>query len=313
MKLLLTMVVPWLVALTPAKAQMVREDAMATGTDNPASAIARLYGELTAERDVVIEQGVAYGTHPRQRMDIYEPEPGSATRRRAIVMFYYGGSWTSGERAIYKFVGAALAKRGITTVIPDYRLFPEVRFPAFVGDAARAYAWVARNRAGGCGTRRPIYVMGHSAGAHIAALVALNPRHLADAGLDLPRPAGFIGMAGPYAFDPTTWATTKDIFAPAARMPDAARPLTFANARAPRTLLMHGTGDDVVEPYNSRDLFNALKTAGAAAHRIEYPGVGHVGLVLTLSSPFRWRADALQSIIDFIAAGRHGDCSAEGR
>jgi acetyl esterase/lipase len=216
-------------------------------------------------------------------------------------MFIYGGGWRSGERATYGFVGAAFASRGITTVIADYRLFPEVKFPAFVEDAARAYAWVSANLASGAGKRRPIVLVGHSAGAYIAAMLALDERHLAAAGVT-ERPAGLIGLAGPYAFDPTTYPTTTEIFAPAAASADSARPAALARRGAPRTLLMHGLSDETVQLYNTRDLAAALQAVATDVRKIEYAGVGHMGLVLAISRPLRWRAPVLKEAVAFIRA-----------
>ena len=266
---------------------------------------AALYSTLTAERDIATSTGIPYGKLNRQRLDVYEPANGA--KLAPIILFIYGGSWTSGERAIYGFVGAALATRGLTTVIPDYRLAPEVEFPAFVEDAGEAYSWVARTLSAACGERRPIVVMGHSAGAHIAALLALDRSYLSRAAPQYPGPAGLIGLAGPYGFDPTTWPSTKSIFSSAASRPDQARPIAFASSKAPPSLLIHGQADDVVKIAASQNLFNALKTAGADAQKIEYAGVGHIGLILTLSQPFRWRADTLESVVHFadrIGAGR---------
>ena len=261
------------------------------------SSFAALYSSLTSERDHVASKGIAYGSLNRQKLDVYEP---AATAKLApIVLFIYGGSWTSGDRAIYGFVGAALAARGLTTVIPDYRLAPDVQFPAFVEDAAHAYAWVARTLSTACGERRPIIVMGHSAGAHIAALMALDRSYLARAAPGLPGPAGLIGLAGPYAFDPTTWPSTRAIFSTAGGNHDGARPVAFASSKAPPSLLIHGQDDDVVKITASQTMFEALKAAGADTQKIEFPGVGHIGLILTLSQPFRWRAETLESIVRF--------------
>jgi acetyl esterase/lipase len=152
--------------------------------------------------------------------------------------------------------------------------------------------------------------MGHSAGAYIAALLALDRSYLSRYGMDAPPPAALIGLAGPYSFDPTTWPTTKKIFTRAAGSPDAARPVAFARAGAPPALLLHGLDDETVELYNTRDLAAALKKAGNEAQTIEYPGIGHVGLVLAISTPFRWRAPALDNMVDFI--DRHGGGQLEG-
>jgi acetyl esterase/lipase len=260
------------------------------------SSVAGLYSGLVADRGVRVERGVAFGPLARDRLDIYRPAAGD--RGGPIAMFIYGGGWRSGDRATYGFVGAALAARGITTVIADYRLFPEVKFPAFVEDAARAYAWVSANLASGGGRRRPIVLIGHSAGAYIAAMLALDEHFLAAAGV-AQRPAGLVGLAGPYAFDPTTFPTTAEIFKPAASADDA-RPVALVRPDAPRTLLVHGLTDDTVQLYNTRELASALLAVGADVRKIEYAGIGHMGLVLAISRPFRWRAPVLREIAEFI-------------
>jgi len=257
------------------------------------SSVADLYNGLVADRGVMVERGVAFGALARDRLDIYRPAAGD--RGGPIAMFIYGGGWRSGDRATYGFVGAALAARGITTVIADYRLFPEVKFPAFVEDAARAYAWVSTNLATGAAKRRPIVLIGHSAGAYIAAMLALDERYLSAVGI-AERPAGLVGLAGPYAFDPTTFPTTAEIFKPA----DDARPVALVRPGAPRTLLMHGLTDETVQLYNTRELATALQAAGADVRKIEYAGIGHMGLVLAISRPFRWRAPVLRELVEFV-------------
>ncbi len=260
------------------------------------SSVAGLYSGLVADRGVVVERGIAFGPLARDRLDIYRPAAGD--RGGPIAMFIYGGGWRSGDRATYGFVGAALAARGITTVIADYRLFPEVRFPAFIEDAARAYAWISANLASGGGQRRPIVLIGHSAGAYIAAMLALDERYLAAAGV-AERPAGLVGLAGPYAFDPTTFPTTQEIFKPATSANDA-RPVALVRPGALRTLLMHGLTDETVQLYNTRELASALQAVGADVRKIEYAGIGHMGLVLAISRPFRWRAPVLREIAEFV-------------
>lgn len=268
----------------------------------PTLSFASLFNLISSERGPAIERAVAYGTLVRQRLDIYRPP--NADERQPIVIFFYGGGWTEGDRATYQFVGTALASRGVTTVIADYRLYPEVEFPEFMDDAAEAYVWVARNLANGCTPSRPMIVMGHSAGGYMAALLALDPSYLDRQGVGISRPAAVIGLAGPYAFDPTTWPTTKKIFVPSAGNPDGARPVAFVKPDAPPALLLHGGADTVVRLYNTRDLAAALSKAGVEAQTIEYPGIGHVGLVLALGKTLRWRAPVLDDIMKFI--DRHG-------
>jgi acetyl esterase/lipase len=256
-----------------------------------------LFNALVAEKHGVVSRGLAYGPLARQKLDIYRPA--LEIDRRVIVIFFYGGGWRRGERAVYRFVGAALAARGFTVVIPDYRLFPQSAFPEFMEDAALAYAFVQDHLASAMEKRR-IVLMGHSAGAHMAALLALDPHYLAKAAPDAPPPAAVIGLAGPYAFDPTTWPRTHKIFAAAAPNPDRARPIAFASAKAPPMLLSRGARDKVVAGFNADDMARALSDNGVFVENKLYPGLGHVGVVLTLARPFRWRAPVLDDAVAFI-------------
>ncbi|MFN0219626.1 MAG: alpha/beta hydrolase [Hyphomicrobium sp.] len=265
----------------------------------PAASLS-LFSTVFGDRGARIERDVGYGVGPRRSLDVYRPAEG-VREHDAIIVFLYGGSWSSGDKATYGFVGQALASRGFTTVIPDYRLYPEVQFPAFVDDVAAAYAWTSRTLAGACTPARPIIIAGHSAGAHMAVLLALDRSYIARAAPDAPRPAAIIGLAGPYTFEPTTWPSTKDAFASVAATPNVARPITFVTPDAPPMLLLHGLADDLVNLKNTRELAAALQAVGTPVKTAEYDGIGHIGLVLTLSRPFRWRAPALEKIVEYAA------------
>ncbi len=240
---------------------------------------------------VAIRRGLSYGPHERQKLDIYRPAP--ELDRNTIIVFFYGGGWRRGERATYHFVGAALAARGFTMVIPDYRLFPQFGFPSFMEDAALAYRFVQEklNR-----EKRKVALMGHSAGAHIATLLTLDRRYLAD----LPPPIAVVGLAGPYSFDPTTFPRTRPIFRAAASNPDEARPAAFASAVSPPMFLARGVRDRVVGAANAEDLTRALRSHGVFVENRLYAGIGHAGLILSFARPFRGRASALADCVDFI-------------
>jgi acetyl esterase/lipase len=259
-------------------------------------AISSLFGDWGPS----VESDIAYvdDTNPRHRLDVYRP-PSGTSERDAIIVFLYGGSWTSGDRGTYAFVGQALAARGYTTVIPDYRLYPEVQFPKFVEDAAAAYAWTERNLARSCTPARPIIVAGHSAGAHMAAQLAFDRRFIASQNPAATPPAALIGLAGPYTFEPTTWPSTRDAFASVSATPDVARPITFVKPGDPPALLVHGLADDLVNLKNTRELAAALTAIGTRVDTAEYENIGHIGLVLTLSKFFRWRAPTLDNIDQF--------------
>lgn len=249
-----------------------------------------LMSMLVGEGGLDVTLGLAYGAHPRQRMDLYvDPRrPGSGP----VALFLYGGGWRTGCRGCYGYVGAALAARGIPTAIADYRLFPEVRWPAFQEDAAAAF-----HRAHailGAGGNRPVAVIGHSAGAHMAALLALDRRWL-----DGVRPAAFVGLSGPYGFYPTQWPTTREIFAPAPDA-DAPRPLAHATSIAPPALLLHGSEDEVVLPHNSAELAGALQAAGSDARLMTLDGAGHKGTILGFARPLRTKFPVLDPIVRFL-------------
>jgi acetyl esterase/lipase len=157
----------------------------------------------------VLDRAIAYGPQERQKLDVYYPE--IRNPRAPVLVFFYGGSWRRGDRVKYKFVGQALSSRGYVTVIPDYRLYPDVRFPVFVEDGAASVAWVKENIAA---SANGIVLVGHSAGAHLAALLALDTRYLSREGISERTISGMIGLAGPYAFEPENFRRFRGIFAP---------------------------------------------------------------------------------------------------
>lgn len=263
-----------------------------------ACAPARLLDAVTPEGGYIRIADIAYGTLARQKLDLYRPT--TSDRRRTAVVFFYGGGWRSGEKADYRFVAESLTRRGITVIVPDYRVYPEVMFPAFVEDGARATAWVADNaEAFGLDPSR-IFLMGHSAGAHIAALLALDPRFLGEAGVAPKLIAGVIGIAGPYDFLPFASQRVREVFAVA---PDPAltQPIAFARAGGPPMLLIHGVEDRTVYPRNSERLAAKLAAAGAPVRLRRYGGRGHVDIMLGLSSVFMGEGRLMRDVEEFFS------------
>jgi acetyl esterase/lipase len=244
-------------------------------------------GGLTITRDV------PYGTLPRETLDIYQPVHAAAGL--PVVIFFYGGSWNSGSKAIYPFLAATLARTGAVVVVPDYRLYPHVTYPAFLQDCARATAWVqAHPQQTGPG---PLFLMGHSAGAYNALMLGLDPAWLRAAGADPAAIAGVIGLAGPYDFLPITDPEIRPIFPNAG--PDT-QPITYASAAAPPLLLLTGNDDHQVRPRNSIALAAAVNAAGGHAEVKIYKGLGHIGLVTAIAPAFQWRAPVLHDIVTFL-------------
>jgi acetyl esterase/lipase len=212
-------------------------------------------------------------------LDVYRPDDcGSAP----VLVFFYGGTWQNGERHWYRFVGEQFARRGIVTVIPDYRKAPEFPFPAFVEDAAAAVAFVHRHAADWCGDPARISVAGHSAGAHVAAMLATDAQWLGAHGL-APKTAldGFIGLSGPYDFLPIEARTLLKVFPDPSRHRDS-QPVVFVDGDEPRSLLFHGTNDRLVWPRNSVSLKGRLEQAGVPVTYVEIPDEGHAALLNTL-------------------------------
>ena len=147
-----------------------------------------------------VTRHLSYGEGARRRLDLYRPA--RTVGKLPVIVFFYGGSWQSGERADFGFVAARLARRGFLVAVPDYRVFPEVGFPGFLEDAAQAVAWMFDHAAGHGGDATSLFLMGHSAGAYNAVMLALAPDYLLTAGASAARLAGVIGLAGPYDFLP---------------------------------------------------------------------------------------------------------------
>ena len=255
---------------------------------------------VTGERHET-RQGVAYGADPRQQLDVYQPKPGTTSAKPPILVFFYGGSWTRGERADYRFVGEALASAGAIVVIPDYRLSPQFRYPEFVRDSAAAVKWAFDHAGEIGGSAANVVVMGHSAGGYNAAMVALDRRWLDAAGLARElAPAAFIGLAGPYDFLPIDNRETQVAF----RWPDTSpdtQPIVHVSAQAPRSLLLAAVKDDLVNPQRSTvGLGDRLKAAGVQTQVKLYPRVNHITLLAAVAQPLRWLAPVREDIVSFL-------------
>ena len=233
---------------------------------------------------------------PRGRLDLYAP--GRADRnggKLPVIVFFYGGSWSSGDRTGYAFAGRALAAQGFLVAIPDYRLVPEVHYPEFVEDGAAAVRWVRANAARYGGDPDRIVLAGHSAGAYNAAMLSVDERWL---GADRAAIRGFVGLAGPYAFLPLDTPATRGAFGRVADLPGT-QPITHAGAGDPPALLMVAGKDTLVRPANATKLATALRQAGVPAEIRTYPEVGHVGILTALSRLFRGKAPVLRDLAEF--------------
>jgi acetyl esterase/lipase len=262
-----------------------------------ACASSRLINAFIPDEGYVVHNNLGYGELPRQALDVYVPEPKPA--KAPVVVFFYGGRWSGGTRDFYRFVGQALVSRGYVAVIADYRIYPEVKFPAFVEDGARAVRWARAHAGEFGGDPGKLFVMGHSSGAHIAAMLALDPQYLQAVGGRRDWLAGMIGLSGPYDFLPLTDEDLKDMFGPPAHYPQS-QPINFVDGRNPPLLLLHGRTDTTVKLRNTVNLTEKIQQQGGQVETVIYPVMGHVRMVASLAAPLRFTSDVLEDVIRFI-------------
>ena len=244
-------------------------------------------------RGNVRTKDVAFGDQPRQKLDVYRPK--KAAPGAKVIIFFYGGSWRSGHKADYRFVADALTSRGFMVVLPDYRLYPEVIFPAFVEDGAASVRWVHDHIAKFGGDPNQLYLMGHSAGAHLAAMLTLDARFLKAVGLDRNAIRATAGLSGPYDFVPTE--SNRAVFG--LRPDDATQtiqPIHYVDGQAPPMLLLQGLKDKTVEPGNAFRLAARIREAGGKVDCRAYPDRAHASVVVALAWPFRWLAPVLDDV-----------------
>jgi acetyl esterase/lipase len=242
---------------------------------------------------------LAYGDGPRRKLDVYRPPDANGA---PVVVFFYGGNWVGGDRGDYAFVGRALASRGIVTVIADYRLYPEVRYPEFLKDVAQAVAWARREAGHYGGDPKRLYVMGHSAGAYNAAMIALDGRWLAEQGMSPADLRGWIGLAGPYDFLPIENPTTRPVFH-FPNTPPESQPIRHVSAGAPPALLIAARSDKLVNPQrNTGGLADALRARQVPVREVYYDKVSHTTLVGSIAAPLRWLAPTLDEVASFVTA-----------
>ena len=245
--------------------------------------------------------GLVFDSAHHLRLDVYAP---AYARHAPVVVFFYGGSWVRGERGWYRYVGTALAAHGVVAVIPDYRKFPAVGWRDFMRDAADAVRYARDHAASFGGDPHDLFVMGHSSGGHIAALLATDPHWLGTVGMRPRQLAGFIGLAGVYAFVPLPPQEKGmlAIFGRAPAMQRQAEPVAYVDGHEPPMLLLYGTSDREVDPSNSIALAAAMRAHGETVELKGYPEVGHMALALSLSRPLRKHAPVLSDVLAFIHA-----------
>lgn len=259
-----------------------------------------LLNAVASRSGLDVTSSIPYGAGPRRTLDVYRPANSTGA---PVVVFFYGGSWQGGSKDTYAFLATALAQRGYVVVVPDYRVYPEVKYPGFIEDGALAVKWVKANAGRFGGDSGKLFVMGHSAGAHTAAMLAIDGRWLAKVGMSARRDiAGLIGVSGPYDFLPIQDPTIKIIFGGPNR--PQTQPISYVAGGEPPALLVTGKSDSTVDPGNATRLATRLRAAGNDATVIIYPGVGHATIAGAFSPALQSLAPVLHDVDAFIAKHR---------
>lgn len=248
---------------------------------------------LTVRTNVVSDR-----TH-QLAMDVYAPKD---AHDLPVIVFFYGGSWQDGKRPWYRWMGETLARHGYVVAIPDYRKYPQVRMDGFMSDATHAVGWMHANATAYGGDPEMMFLMGHSAGAHIAALLATDAHWLRMVGMQPDHLAGFIGLAGPYDFLPLTDPAFIGMFGSTPAAQARSQPVNFVDGDEPPMLLLQGTADHYVAPKNARSLAQRVRACGEPVEMRMYPGVGHIRLLLSFSQPLRGSSSALADTLAFLRA-----------
>jgi acetyl esterase/lipase len=255
---------------------------------------------LSSSTTYALNEGVAYGALPRQELDVYTPVAPAPPGGWPMVVFFYGGSWNSGARADYKFVGEALAAQGVLTLVADYRLYPAVRYPEFLADSAMAVAYGLQHAARLGANPKRVFVMGHSAGGYNAAMLALDARWLQATGHSPRELAGWIGLAGPYDFLPSDNRDVRPVFFHP-QYPARAQPIEVASSAAPPTFVGAPVADWVVSTQRStRQLASKLQATGTPVTLKLYGLATHASLIGAFAWPLRWTVPVLDDVKAFI-------------
>ncbi len=256
----------------------------------------KVLNAFTPQRGLEKATNLSYGPEPRQKLDIYSPTDASGA---PVLVFFYGGRWSDGSKELYEFVAQALTSRGFVAVVPDYRLYPAVRFPAFVEDGAAAVAYTRQIAQRYGGDPDKLFVMGHSAGAHIAAMLATDGRFLQAQGGSRQWLRGFIGLSGPYDFLPIEDEQLRAVFGPESEHPQS-QPVNFVDGQVPPTLLLHGENDQSVYANNSRDLAQRIAEEGGEPKLIIYSKMSHEKMLAVFGAPLRGLSDAVDKVASFV-------------
>jgi acetyl esterase/lipase len=257
------------------------------------------YINFQVSRKMEVARDIPYNPQTNEFLDVYtRPDVPS----KGTVIFVHGGYWDTGSKDEYPFLADSLTEQGFTTVIVNYRLVPIVTFPSYVEDVAQAVKWTTENITEYGGNAENIFLMGHSAGAHIAALVAYDERYLQNVGLSNQNLRGFIGFAGPYDFLPVSPDDVRSIAALGTEenYPDT-QPINFVDSTDPPAFLAVSPSDTTVNPNNTTRFAQKIRDVGGSVEEHSYDGVDHITILGAMGRASRFLNEAvLEDVLVFL-------------
>ena len=262
----------------------------------------KILNYTSSAEDYRVARDIAYGPEPRHQLDIYRSNEASQSANSCRIVFVYGGSWSDGDKNQYGFVGAELAKLGYEVVIPDYRLYPQVKHPAFIEDIALSLRYLADEQP----TTQPLVIMGHSAGAMIGSMISYEPSYLAAQGLSTNSIAANIAISGPHDyFLPTENPEWANIFGNDPSKQVDGLTVNHVQKGAPASLILHGDDDTIVTPKSAESITQKLRAVGTPVTLKTYEGVGHKEIIAAIATPLHAVAPTLGDVDDYL---RHNVC-----
>ena len=284
--------------------------ALATQQVQALSALAIVNG-ITSNGGVGVSKNILYGDEPNQDLDIYYPKPltkamksKNVTDDNAIndsypmVVFVHGGSWESGSKDEYAFVGQSLAQAGYVTAVINYRKAPEHVYPDYVQDAAQAIAWSYKNAKSLHADPKRLAVIGHSAGAFNAVAAVANEDFLAPYGVKPKDIAAVIGIAGPYSYDFRKFSSRTAFGSDAT--PETEMPDRQIKGEQPPYLLLTAEKDKIVHVTNTTKMTQALKAAGVRVETGEIAGASHATSIGAMAPPLRWVNNVRAQVLSYL-------------
>ena len=296
---------PKLVRVGVTAALAVGSIALATQQAQAFSALAIVNG-ITSNGGVGVSKDILYGDEPLQDLDIYYPKPLAQAMKTnttikqeyPMVVFVHGGSWESGSKEEYAFVGQSLAQAGYVTAVINYRKAPEHVYPDYVEDTAQAIAWSYKNAKRFHANPERFAVVGHSAGAFNAVAAIANEDFLKPYGIKPTDISAVIGIAGPYSYDFRKFSSVTAFAADAT--PDEVMPDRQIKGAQPPYLLLTAEKDKVVYATNTIKMTQALKAAGVTVQTSEIKGASHATSIGAMAPPLRWVNDVRAQVLSYL-------------